>query len=60
MSPLRVLVSSSWYLPSPLSPLVIVCTLAYVADKLVELIWDFFPSIGGNASSGKQGSPLTS
>lgn len=42
VSPLRVLVSSSWYLPFPLSPLVIVCTLVYVADKLVELIWDFF------------------
>lgn len=38
VSYLRVLVYSSGYLPSPLSPLVIVCTLIYTADKRINLV----------------------
>lgn len=46
VAPLRVLVSSPRYLPAPLSPSVIASMLVYVADKLVESVWDFFPFVG--------------
>lgn len=58
VAPLRVLVSSPQYLPSPLFPSVTVCTLIYMADKLAELVWDFFPFVGGKTPPVEETVPL--
>jgi len=58
VAPPRVLVSSPRYLPSPFSPCLTVCVLIYVADKIVELVWDFFPFVGGKTPPVEERAPL--